>query len=238
MYLLDKSEKKNSPRELILQHFLHLQHTYPYTTFYTDASKSASAVPCAAHGPNFTSTKTLNANCSIFTAEAYGILITVEYITETNIQQSVIFTDSLSVVMALHLAKPSKNPVLNQLIRKIMSAYGSDMRIIVCWMPGHSSIRGNEIADRYAAAAALRTHVDEPLVPYLDMKLQLYDGDFVKCGSRNGTKNPTRNYTQFSSFLVLFACSPPASLAAPFVGLTNLFLKGTLKWFVNIAVLL
>lgn len=51
-----------------------------------------------------------------------------------------------------------------------MLAYASDMRIVVCWVPGHSSIRGNEIADRYAAAAALRTRVDEPLVPYLDMK--------------------------------------------------------------------
>lgn len=162
--------KRNAPRELILQHFLHLQHKYPYTAFYTDASKSPSSVSCAAHGPNFTNTKTMNKNTSIFTAEAHGILTTVEYITQTRIDSSIIFTDSLSVVRALHSGKPTKNVILNRLIKSIMSAYALKLTLVVCWVPGHSGILGNEIADQNAAVAALRSAIDVPQVPYLDIK--------------------------------------------------------------------
>ena len=162
--------KHNAPRELLLQHFLHLQHKYPYTTFYTDASKSASGVSCAAHGPDFNITKTMNRHTSIFTAEAYAILITVQHITRTKTQHSIIFTDSLSVVSALHSGKRNKNIILNSLSKAIMIASKKNVMITVCWVPGHSGISGNETADRNAAVAAQCSHIDIPQVPYIDMK--------------------------------------------------------------------
>lgn len=162
--------KKHSPAELIRQHFLHLQNKFPYTAFYTDASKTATAVACAAHGPNFASTRTLNRNTSIFTAEAHAILITLEHIIQTKTQQSIIYTDSLSVVTALHYGKPSRNIVLNRLVKEIMAAYALKQVIVVCWVPGHSGIPGNELADQSAAAAALRCSVDVQQLPYLDWK--------------------------------------------------------------------
>lgn len=73
-------------------------------------------------------------------------------------------------MMALHLGKLSKNAALNRLIRKIIWASALNVKVVLCWVLEHTSIRGNEIADPYAPVAALRTGVDEPLVPYLDMK--------------------------------------------------------------------
>lgn len=86
--------KKNAPSEMILQHFFIFATHVPYNCFYTDASKSVFAVSCAAHGPSFNSTKTMNLNTSIFTVEAHGILLAVTHIIKTKTQQSVIFTDS------------------------------------------------------------------------------------------------------------------------------------------------
>lgn len=157
--------KWHAPRQLILQRFRHLQHKYPYTTFHTGDSKTSTAVLCAAHGPHFTSTKTLHGNTSIFTAEEHGILITMKHITQTNTQQSIIFTDSLSVVMALHPGRTSGNSILNKLIKIITYTHNKKLTVIVCWEPGHCGVLGNEIADQNAADAALRSDVDVPRVP-------------------------------------------------------------------------
>lgn len=93
--------EKNVLREVISQHFLYLQDKYPYNCFNTDAPKSAPAVSCATHGPNFNRTKTVIINTSIFMAEARGILLAVAHIMKTKTQQSIVFMDSFSVVTAL-----------------------------------------------------------------------------------------------------------------------------------------
>lgn len=70
--------EKLSARYAILQH-LSLQHKYQCAQFYTDASKTANYVSCAAHGPSFTISKTMNCNTSTFTAEACGILVEFDF---------------------------------------------------------------------------------------------------------------------------------------------------------------
>lgn len=164
-----KIDKNRAPSALIQQHFLSLQHKYQCTEFYTDASKTHTAVACAAHGPNFSSSKTMNPNASIFTAEAYSIHMAVEYIIKSRTPRSIIYTDSLSVVRALFSGK-GYNASLNQLIKAIISAYSVGLQITVCWVPGHCGIAGNETADREAAAATLRNEVDVTQIPYQDLK--------------------------------------------------------------------
>ena len=68
-------QKYRVPRSAILQHFLSLQQKYQCAEFYSDASKTATAVSCAAHGPNVNICKTMKLHCSIFTAEAHGVLL-------------------------------------------------------------------------------------------------------------------------------------------------------------------
>lgn len=165
-----KIDKRTAPKELIMQHFLFLQNKYRASEFYTDASKSAGAVSCAAHGPNFSTSKTMPEATSIFTAETRGLVLAVEYIIENNVQKSVIFTDSQSAVQALASGKLQKNPVFNQLLKLLCSAHKQKLEITVCWVPGHCGIAGNEQADRNAVTAALRSDLDIQSVPYEDLK--------------------------------------------------------------------
>lgn len=163
-------DKKRTPKELIIQHFLYLQNKYGAAEFYTDASKSTDSVSCAAHGPNFSMSKTMPKSTSIYTAEVHGLFLAVEHIIQNKVQRSVIFTDSQSAVQALSSGKLQRNPVFNELLKLLCLAYKQKLEITVCWVPGHSGIAGNEEADRNAVAAAARTNLDIRFVPYEDLK--------------------------------------------------------------------
>lgn len=88
------------PRTASLQHFLYLQYKYPCAEFYSNASKTCTIVSRAAHGPNFIAFRAMSVHTSIFSADACGILVIVQYILEKWIPYS-IYTDSLSFVPAL-----------------------------------------------------------------------------------------------------------------------------------------
>lgn len=153
----------------INQHFLYLQAKYRCAEYYTDASKS-SVVACAAHGPEFSASLRMNEHTSIFTAECWGILLAVKHILKKKHPNSVIYTDSLSAVTALSSSKRQRNPVMNSLLKCLMSAHTCKLIITLCWVPGHCNIAGNEVADRLAAAAALRSSLDVDTVPYQDLR--------------------------------------------------------------------
>lgn len=67
-------DKRTAPKELVRQHFLLLQHKYRAFQFYTDASKTTSAVICAAHGPNFARSETMPKVESMITVETHGLV--------------------------------------------------------------------------------------------------------------------------------------------------------------------
>lgn len=51
-----------------------------------------------------------------------------------------------------------------------MSAYALNLKVTVCWVPGHFGLAGNETANQMAAAAALANTVDITTVPFTDFK--------------------------------------------------------------------
>lgn len=146
-------------------------HKYQCTEFYTDASKTrslCSSMRCA--GPNIFCTKTMNLYASISTAEAYNITMAVEYIIQSIIPKSVIYTDSPSAVTALSSGKSHKNTYFNLLLMAIMSAYSMGLQVTICCVTGHCLIVGNESADRQAASVTRLDKVDVTLLPYTDLK--------------------------------------------------------------------
>lgn len=101
---------------------------------------------------------------SVFTAEAYGILLVENHILLNQVPKLVIYNDSWSIMWELSSQKSEKN-VVNLLIINTMSAYALNFEVSVCWVQGRSWIAGNKSAHRMAAAAALRTAVDITTIP-------------------------------------------------------------------------
>lgn len=106
-------DKNRAPRVAIMQHFFFLQEKYQCAEFFCDVSKTAKAVSCAAHGPNFHVCKRTNFYDSVFTAEAHGIRIVLHHIVQHQILKSVVYTDSLGVVSALCSSIRSRNHVID-----------------------------------------------------------------------------------------------------------------------------
>jgi len=94
---------------------------------------------------------------SIFTAECYGIYKALEYILIFKLTNSVVFSDSKSALSALSRFPFKKNCECTSIIvmarQKLLDCVESGYSVSFVWIPSHSNIVGNEIADRLANEA-------------------------------------------------------------------------------------
>lgn len=116
------------------------------THIFTDGSVSDQAVGFGISCENTEISKQLPQACSIFSAEAMAILYTIKYICTEN-TESVIFTDSASVLQALENGE-SRHPWI-----QAIEFESRRKAVTLCWIPGHVNIKGNERADQLAKAA-------------------------------------------------------------------------------------
>ena len=86
---------------------------------------------------------------SIFTAEAKAVDLALNFIRtcDTN-NKSIIFSDSLSVLKAMNHTS-SKNPQIQKLLEKCYELL-ANKEIVLCWIPSHKGILGNEMVDQQA----------------------------------------------------------------------------------------
>jgi len=138
-----------------------------YTRIYTDGSKDEEKAAAAFVCGNHTMQVRLPNGASIFTAEIRAIELALQHIDKKHILNSIIFSDSLSVLQSLH-NRNLENPILkNILIRN--NELSVNHNIIYCWLPSHIGIKGNEKADR-AAKRALTLGPSDFKIPYTDFK--------------------------------------------------------------------
>ena len=133
---------------------------------YTDGSKIDEKVGAAATWEYGTIKTHLPDKCTIFSAEAVALINALKIAKASHLKQFIIFTDSLSCLQSIE-----NEDINNQLILTFLEQYTLCTRkgkhIVLCWIPSHIGIPGNEKADKYAKEA-----IEEDMrpieVPYTD----------------------------------------------------------------------
>ncbi|CAK9795846.1 Probable RNA-directed DNA polymerase from transposon X-element [Anthophora plagiata] len=151
--------------------FIELNSHYDrYNQVFSDASKSESGVGFALIANNKTIKKSLHKMTSIFTAEAYAILEALIHTRTNNLQNLVIYTDSMSVIQALSTAHNSNHELIAYIQETYTELSNNNVDINIVWIPSHQGISGNELADT-AAKEATTLPLSQPVtpVPYQDI---------------------------------------------------------------------
>ena len=105
--------------------------------------------------PSYKTASKLPDHTSIFTAETMALIQAVEDSLRSDLE-NVIFTDSASVLSALE-HRSCKNPNIQKLNQLTSPHINQDQQLTICWIPGHTGIKSNEIADRLANKGRRKT---------------------------------------------------------------------------------
>ncbi|KAL4135185.1 hypothetical protein QTP88_006826 [Uroleucon formosanum] len=163
--------KKDTSSSIYKQEYFHLIQNIKCEKIYTDASKNQIGVGAAVVWNNTEFMYKLPDSCSVFTAESIAIIKTLELITVHQIQDTIIFTDSLS---AINNTKNTNNPsdIGLYIQNKIYTLKkNNNFKIKLFWIPGHSNIIENERAD-LAAKTAISSSLSSPtyIISYRDIQ--------------------------------------------------------------------
>ena len=141
LFDLHYGKKSESNPHILKDDFRKMQSRYKnYQQIYTDGSKEDSNVGCAVISDNHSNMQRIPDDSSIFTAEAKAVdLANYKFI---------IFSDSLSVLKAMNHTS-SKNPQIQKLLEKCHDLL-TYKEIVLCWIPSHIGIQGNEMVDKQA----------------------------------------------------------------------------------------
>lgn len=155
--------------------FLEFKDNRPnHYLLYTDGSKTNNNVMAAYFDPQLHYTKCIKIDnkCSIFTAESYAIYCALCYvkITVNTVNDILIVTDSKSVLAALlNVNITFKLNYLIYDIRKVLfELYNMSINVEFVWVPSHSGIYGNEVADSITHLDHDEDHTELMKVPFTD----------------------------------------------------------------------
>ncbi len=83
----------------------------------------------------------------------------------------IIFTDSKSALQAMENLEVNTNNEINNLAQathNLLSSY--DIQVTMQWIPGHSNIRGNELADKLAKEGTKKSNLTNLVAMILSNK--------------------------------------------------------------------
>ena len=171
-YNIHYSSKDNTSPEIYRNKFFEFcDHYKDFSQLYTDGSKMGNEVAAAVVHGNVTKTTRLPNKASIFRAELHAISLALSLIRRSKEKNFIIFSDSMSSLEAISGFKLEINIVQN-IIKDYSHLANTGKAIILCWIPSHVNIRGNE---RAAAKSALS-------LPITNMKLQARE--LIPCASK------------------------------------------------------
>ena len=122
-----------------------------YQQNYTDGSKEVSKVRCAVISDNQSKMQHIPDDSSFFSAEAKAVDLALDFISTCDAKNKFIIFPLLSVLKAMEHTS-SKNPRIQKLLEKCHELL-ANKEIVLCWIPSHIGIQGNEIVDQQAKAS-------------------------------------------------------------------------------------
>ena len=166
---LHSEKKSESNPHLLKQNFHELQsYNSDHEYIYTDGSKGEEKVGCAAAKYDDCKRMRIPDGSSVFTAEAKAIDLALGFVNNcTYTDKFVIFSDSLSVLLALNYLS-SKNSQIQHLLLKHHEILSSKS-VIYCWIPSHIGIYGNEKVDK-SAKESLKLESTDFKIPFNNFK--------------------------------------------------------------------
>ena len=175
--IMELGELKKATTNPIEYHerFNRIRCQYSTSTFlYTDGSKDSNRTAYAVTSctTNYCSER-LPDESSIYTAELTAIWKATRLIANSDIQNSVICSDSKSALQAL-ANKRTDHPVVLDILMSNSMLLDVGKEIVYCWIPGHVGIVGNDKADYFAKQALTHTITDYTL-PYGDFRPLIND---------------------------------------------------------------
>ncbi len=139
-----------------------------FNEIYTDGSKKGKKVGCAViKKGNRPARCRLADNSTVYSAEMLAIKIALQYVFLSRHKNHVIFTDSEAAVKAFQNSN-FDHPFLAQAFNILYKYRNANKTIVLCWIPGHVGIKGNEKADKEAKEALKLTALLK--IPFTDIK--------------------------------------------------------------------
>ncbi|GBN93994.1 putative RNA-directed DNA polymerase from transposon X-element [Araneus ventricosus] len=107
-------------------------------------------------------------SCTVFTAEIAAVLLALEQISDWLERKFIIYTDSLSVLESLKsfYMHSHHHPLVLNVLHLLNKLASRDFNILLCWVPSHVGIVGNEEADKAAKLASTQTNSTVPLTDF------------------------------------------------------------------------
>jgi ribonuclease HI len=164
------SEQSDSSTTMLNSFLQHRDQKYKdYNEIYTDGSKKGKRVGCAVikKGRNPVRCR-LPDYSTVYSAELFAIKVAIQYTFISSIKKHVIFTDSEAAVKTFQNLN-CVHPYVAEAFNILHKNQYKEKTIVLCWIPSHVGIQGNELADR-EAKKALQSASMLSKIPFTDLK--------------------------------------------------------------------
>ena len=158
---MEKFPKNEIPSAEIVSEFLKHKHNSDID-IYTDGSKtelgvgSGLAVYRTPNSRPKLACKPQSSKATILSAELKAISYSLDSIYNLRKTNCTIYSDSKGSLQSIQQYDP-KNPLVQEIQRKLTLASTHSNKVIFCWIPAHTGIPGNEKADEQAKLASATT---------------------------------------------------------------------------------